>query len=410
MLSRTPTTLQALRVAMVASSLRLAGAEKQTVYVTRALQEAGTDVRFFHLGDGGHYATQLRRLRIPFHQIYRRHRPLYMLVQLARAFCRFRPQIVFAPQFGDLAQGGLAGRFCNALVLGGLRSDGFYELSSHGRWSRWVLRLADGLIANSERARQNLRSRVAKPPRISILPNVLDLREFDARSEMSPPISIPPDRVMAVAVGSLQPNKRFDRFIQALALARSEASALFGVIAGADCGCRAALRQEAAKLGLSPNHLVFLGECDHVPALLAQADILVLCSEYEGFPNVILEAMAASLPVIATRVGDNERVVLHDQTGYVVDEPIVEALAERMVELACSPAVRLRLGTAGRRRVVQEYDYESLAVRLLSVFSELSAQSRRHRLLKSLPPWFPVAQSNPPPDSLLCGEPAAGPG
>src|SRR5437870_209828 len=189
-----PNTFQPLRVALITSSLKLAGAEKQTVYMARALLAAGTDIRFFHLGESGPYETVLRRVGISFLQIYRRNRPMFILARLARALWRFQPHIVFAPQFGDLLQAGIAGRLCNALTLGGLRSDGFYELNTHGRWSRWMLRLAHGLVANSHRAARNLAARVANPPRIQILPNVLDVREFDARSKMPPPIATPPDR------------------------------------------------------------------------------------------------------------------------------------------------------------------------------------------------------------------------
>ncbi len=375
--------LQSLRVALVASSLKLAGAEKQTVYLTRALLEAGTDAQFFHLGETGYYEAVVRRMGIPFHHIFKPNRPLFIMAQLSKALRRFQPQIVFAPQFGDLLQGGIAGRGCHAMVLGGLRSDGFYELNAHGRWSWWMLRLAHGLVANSHRARQNLASRRADPSKIRILPNVLDPSEFDARSKMPAPISIPSDRLVAVAVGSLQPSKRFDRFLQALALARRRAPALFGLIAGPDRGSRPALEKEAHELGLVPNHVVFLGECDNVPALLARAGLLVVCSEYEGFPNVILEAMAASLPVITTRVGDAEQIVLQYQTGFVVEGDPVEALADRMVALALSPATRVRLGTEGRRRLLQEYSYESLPSRLLTVFHDFAVQNGRPDLLKS---------------------------
>ena len=389
------------RIALVASSLKLAGAEKQTVYIARALLEAGADARFFHLGESGHYETVLRRMGVSFMRVYKQNRPLFILTRLTRVLRRFRPQIVFAPQFGDLLQAGPAGRLCNALTLGGLRSDGFYELNAHGWRSRWMLRLAHGLISNSHRARQNLLCRIAKPPSMSILPNVLDLREFDARSRLSPSASIPSGRIVAVAVGSLQPSKRFDRFLNALALARRKAPALLGVIAGSDCGSRAALEQAAIQLGLVPNDVLFLGECANVPSLLAQAGFLVLCSEYEGFPNVILEAMAARLPVIATRVGDTERIVVQDQTGYVVDEADVTALADRMVELALSPATRVQLGAAGRARVAQEYDYQTLPSRLLSVFHDFAIHNRRIRLVESLKAWLPAREPNPLSESAL---------
>ena len=371
------------RVALIASSLRLAGAEKQTVYIARALLDAGTDTRFFYLGEGGYYETVLRQMGVSVAQIYRRNRPMFILAQLSRALRRFRPQVVFAPQFGDLLQAGIAGRLCGALTLGGLRSDGFYELAAHGRWGRWMLRLAHGLIANSHCVLHNLASRGGDPSRIKVLSNVVDLGEFDERSKMAPPFSASADRVVAVAIGRLQPSKRFDRFLKALALAREKAPALLGVIVGADGGCGSALAREAVELGLAPDHVVFLGECREVPAVLAQANFLVLCSEYEGFPNVILEAMAAGRPVVTARVGDAERIVKNDQTGYVVNGSDVEALSQRMATLALCPATRTRLGAQGRSKVARDYDYMSLPNRLLSVFQEFAVSNRRSELVSA---------------------------
>jgi len=174
-----------------------------------------------------------------------------------------------------------------------------------------MLRLAHGLVANSCRGRLTLVSQGIRPEKIELLPNVIDLQDFDARSALPSEISLPSGRIIASAVGSLHPCKRFDRFLEALALARRSEPALAGVIAGADCGAKAALQEKANALGLAPEHLTFVGECDRVPALLTRSALLVLSSDYEGFPNVILEAMAARLPVVTTPAGDASLVVQH---------------------------------------------------------------------------------------------------
>ncbi|HEY5910159.1 MAG TPA: glycosyltransferase family 4 protein, partial [Verrucomicrobiae bacterium] len=263
------------------------------------------------------------------------------------------------------------------------------------------------LVANSYRGSQNLISRGADPARIKVLPNVLDLAEFDARSRMPSRCALPPGRIIAAAVGSLLPCKRFDRFLKALALAQRKAPNLFGVIAGADCGAGSALLRTADELGLGPGEVSFAGECDNVPALLAQSAFLVLCSDYEGFPNVILEAMGARLPVVTTPVGDAESIVQHDLTGYVVDGDHVEAIADRMAELALSPAARKRLGMEGRRRVVLEYNYEALSTRLLAVCRDFAVQNRKHDLLKSLEGGGLVASPSGLAGARLASEPAA---
>src|SRR5437763_1131977 len=114
-----------MRMALIASSLRLAGAEKQFVYVARSLSDAGADARVFYLGGGDHYQEVLRRTAIPFEQIFHAGRPLLMLAQLIKELWRFKPDIVLASQFADLIFAVPAGRLCNSLVLGGVRSDGF---------------------------------------------------------------------------------------------------------------------------------------------------------------------------------------------------------------------------------------------------------------------------------------------
>src|SRR2546430_5511760 len=116
-----------LRVALVTSRLRLAGAEKQTVYTARALLHAGIAVRLFYLGDGGYYENVLRQMGVPLRQIYAPNRPWVILARLIGAFCLLRPDIVLVNQFGGLLHGATAGRLCNALTLGGVRSDGCQE-------------------------------------------------------------------------------------------------------------------------------------------------------------------------------------------------------------------------------------------------------------------------------------------
>src|SRR5688500_8325696 len=138
--------LHRVRVALVGSSLNLAGGEKQAVYNARALLKAGMDLQFFYLGAGGHYENVLRNMGVPVRQIYFSNRPWKMLLTLIAALHRWRPHIVLAAQFGDLRFAGIAGRCCNSLTLGCVQSDGWAELRTYGRMSQLMVRLAHGLI------------------------------------------------------------------------------------------------------------------------------------------------------------------------------------------------------------------------------------------------------------------------
>src|SRR5437016_12650 len=171
-----------MRIALIASSLRLAGAEKQFVYMARALQQAGIDVRVFYLGAGDHYQSVLVRMGVPLRQIFKAGQPLIMLARLVKEVFAFKPDIVLASQFGDLIFAIFAARLCGAFVLGGVRSDGFYELRTSGRRAWFLLNFTHGLIANSHRARENLVLKGMDRRKIAVVPNVIDLSDFDRKA------------------------------------------------------------------------------------------------------------------------------------------------------------------------------------------------------------------------------------
>lgn len=382
-----------MRVALIASSLRRAGAEKQLSYMARALSEAGIDLRVFYLGTGDYYQSVLTDAGIPVRQIFNPRQSFLMLIRLIKQLAALRPHIVLASQFGDLTFAGLAGRLCGALVLGGVRSDGFYEIRTSGRRSWLMLKLSHGLVANSHRAKDNLVSLGINGQKIAVMPNVIDLSDFD--QNMVKPFVNPAlaNRIPITAIGSLQNCKRFDRFLDGLALARQREPALFGIIAGEDLGEQAALQRKAKALDLLPGHIEFLGECQNVPSLLAHSRLLVSCSDYEGFPNVILEAMAARLPVLTTPTGDAARIVKDGATGFVIKPDDPQGMADCIVNLVRNPALANQMGEAGRKQVEQHYNLTSLVPRLMSIFSDFASKKGKSMMAQSQATWTPLASA-----------------
>ncbi|MEL7061605.1 MAG: glycosyltransferase family 4 protein, partial [Acidobacteriota bacterium] len=94
---------------------------------------------------------------------------------------------------------------------------------------------------------------------------------------------------------------------------------------------------------------------------------------YEGFPVAILEAMAAGLPVVTTRVSGNPEAVEHEKTGLLVDPLDVSGLAEALVRLLDDPAWARRLGNAGRRRIEAEFSIERIADDYLRLWQNLAS-------------------------------------
>jgi glycosyltransferase involved in cell wall biosynthesis len=371
-----------LRIALLAGTLGQGGAEKQLVFIARALRDAGAALRVYSLTRGEWYERVLDAQGLAPTWVGERASTPARLVRLTRAVRAFRPHVVQAGHFFTNLYVAGAAAAAGAASIGSIREDPRYGLAQNGRWGRPLLRAPSALIANSEAARGQAIALGALPSAIHVLPNVLDVREFDAAARAHAPDDDGrrgDGRPLAVAVGSLVPVKRFDRFLDALAHARRTVPALTGAIVG-DGPERAALEARAGALGLLPHGVRFLGRRADVPALLRAADVLVLTSDTEGFPNVVLEGMAAGLPVITTPAGDAPVAVRDGETGHVVafDDP--DALAARLAELAASPALRATLGGAGRARVEAVYAAEGLAGRLLDIYRHV-ADARRDRRL-----------------------------
>ena len=116
----------------------------------------------------------------------------------------------------------------------------------------------------------------------------------------------------------------------------------------------------------------FLGTRSDIPELLYQADMFVLSSDCEGLPLVLLEAMAAGVPVIATAVGGVPEVLGYGKYGILVPPGNAEALAKAIVELAKDEKKRAELSEQGRKIAVERFDirntvkeYEKLYISLL---------------------------------------------
>ena len=126
---------------------------------------------------------------------------------------------------------------------------------------------------------------------------------------------------------------------------------------GCDDGIGAALAAQAAALGLA-GHIAFLGVRDDVPALLAAADMALLCSHQEGFPNAVLEAQSAGLAMVVTDAGGTREAVVDAETAIVVPVGDTAALGTAIVRLATEPGLRARMGAAARARIEREFRLE----------------------------------------------------
>lgn len=126
----------------------------------------------------------------------------------------------------------------------------------------------------------------------------------------------------------------------------------------------------AKSLGIK-DQVAFLGDRRDVPDLLAQSQIFILSTHYEGLPISILEAMRSGLPVVATSVNGIPEEILHGQTGFLVARKDVSSLANALSTLIHSPNLRQQMGEAGRQKFLQEFTIERMIDEVKAVYEQV---------------------------------------
>jgi glycosyltransferase involved in cell wall biosynthesis len=174
-------------------------------------------------------------------------------------------------------------------------------------------------------------------------------------------------------LGRLSPEKNLAVFLRMAALLRPRrAGDGWRCVVVGEGPARPGLEDLAASLGLG-GRVIFAGEQDDVAAALAAMDLFVMTSDTEGMPNAVLEAMAAGLPVVATRVGGTPEVVVPGETGYLLPRRDAEGMAGRVAALLDDPGERRRLGEAGRERVTRDFSAETMVRATCALYEEVLA-------------------------------------
>jgi glycosyltransferase involved in cell wall biosynthesis len=178
-----------------------------------------------------------------------------------------------------------------------------------------------------------------------------------------------PNAPLIGSVARLAEQKGLEFLLRAAALLSARIPNL-GILIVGDGPCRQMLEEEAGLLGIA-DKTCFLGFQPDVRPYLPLLDVFVMPSRFESFGLTLVEAMAVSLPVVASRVGAIPEVVADGETGILVPVEDAEALAGAIHTYLTDPELRRQSGTAGRRRAEQLFSVEAMAKHSLSLYQEL---------------------------------------
>lgn len=365
-----------VHVMHVLLSLCTGGLEKQVVNVINRTDRE----RFRHsvccLDSVGPLAEMLEEPRPEVHLLARTPGlSLSLPFRLARMFASEKVDVVHTRGLGTYMYSALAARMARAALVYGEHGD--LPMIREKRRRRAAMRtlawLTDGLYAVSEAGRLGLAELSHRAPeRIDVIPNGVETDLFRPGDPAAARdrIGIDPDAFVIGFVGRVAPVKNLGALFAALPEVSDAVGDVDVVIVG-DGPDMENVRQLAAASG-TPKRVHLLGERRDVPDILPAMSVIVLSSFNEGHSNVILEAMSAGCPVVASEVGGNPEIVRDGETGFLFPADRPAELAERLVRLARSPDLRRRLGENARSVVLTEFSMHLMIEQYEALYSRLA--------------------------------------
>jgi glycosyltransferase involved in cell wall biosynthesis len=362
-----------MRLLFVCSHLRVGGAQRQWSILVPELARRGFEPFVLALEAEGEFFHELRGAGVRAEcASMRRRSDLAGLRRVLRS-AAFRPHVVLSQGVGGQVAGELlSGRARAAHVAVDHRGPGF-RFSRHREAAlRVVAPRVDRVVAVTERQIPQLLARRYRRERIRVIPNGVDgerLRATAPREHLRARLGVASGDFVALLLSVLRPEKRADRFVAAVVRAHAADPRVHGLVAGTGPELERVQRLAEASGGA----VRALGHRDDVPDLLAAADAVCLTSDAEAAPMSALEAMAVARPVVSTRVGGVDELVVDGETGILVPQGDVKGLAGALVALAREPARARALGRGGRERQQAKFRADSMADAYAETLRELRA-------------------------------------
>jgi L-malate glycosyltransferase len=373
------------RVFFLVDSLEIGGTETQAVELALRLDPADYAVTLGCLRMRGPLLAKLERTNVSVMEWQVRggvNSPngMYQILRLARFLRHNRFDVAHMHDLWSNLLGIPAARLARVPVVISSRRD-LAHLAWYTPRRRKILRhlqsLSSAVLVNSGQVREQLvREDGFQPESIRIIHNGIDLDRFKSirsdRNRLFPGLQ---DCKLVVNVANMHSDIKGQPLLinAAREVCANFPQARFVLIG--DGTRRTAFESMAAELGLKQNFL-FLGQRHDVADLLACCDIAVLASQAEGFPNALLEYMAAGLSAIATDVGGSSEVVEHGVSGLLTAPDDPSALAKSILSLLQNPAAALELARAGRERVRRDFSFDRLISDVDAMYTELLSTRR----------------------------------
>ncbi len=367
-----------MKIFILSTSMGMGGADQQILMLAQAMSARGHDVRIVALAPLGQMGYEAQRAGIATEslEMQRNIGMVSGVVRLIRMIRAWRPDVLHS----HMVHANLLARALRPITPVPALVSTIHSINDGGRLRMAVYRLTSGLVDRvtiiSQLAAQRYVAIGAVPAaQLEVVPNTVDTTRFrplpHVRGGVRQELQLG-DEFVWLAVGRFEEVKDYPTLIAAFAqLVRKRPTSRLLLVG------KGSLQQEVEELVRMEDlqeRVTFLGVRRDVPELMSAADGYVLSSVREGMPVVLLEASAAGLPVVATRVGGVAEVVDDQTSGLLVPPGDVAQLAGAMERIeALAPESRVAMGACGRALIERRYGTDHVMEMWERIYSEVSA-------------------------------------
>jgi len=381
-------------VYLIGSLEVIGGAERQLVETAARLDRTKFDARIYAISEDGRLRDAAEKTGIVVRAYQTNCRGVFGYLKKFWALCLYlrqeRPDIVHCFMFTPSLYGGFASRLMGRrtpLLITSRRSLGLFKDGNvlYQFLENVVNLFTDRVIVNSRAVLRDVLQRESiAAEKIEVIYNGIDTQHYRPSTDQDAQIfeikarfGIPATAPVIGMIANLYRYKGHQEFVLALAEVMQRFPDARAICVGEDREGLLPTLQELCHTHGIGQHVVFAGFSFEIPVMLSMMDIVVLASHEEGFSNVILEAMAAGKPVVATSVGGNPEAVLDGETGRLVPAKNSRALAAAMQELLQSHEQRLACGRNGRQRVEEYFSMEQMISQTEQLYESLLVKCKK---------------------------------
>ena len=361
------------KVAVIAGQLVVGGAERQLYLWLAHIDREKFDpvVLTLHPDHDDYWEKPIEELDIPLLRVPQKANRMQRLSEIVKLLRPYRPDLIHGWHFFASAYAGLAGRVLGVPCVGGIRSS--YSANQRNLETFLVHRFCDTVIANSDSAAEEYRLSLGKriQPVFSVPNAILDsfASRVSVRSDLTRRYGLPGDALWICSIGRMDPLKRFDLLLE-IARRLKTSHENFHVVLIGDGPEKTRLEGLSKTFGVT-DRVAFLGEVPNAAEWMKGMDVFCFTSTSEGLPNVIMEAAAAGLPVVAWKLPFIEELLPDKDMSLLSKAGDLDSMLSNLTELISSQTLRENIGRAAQKYVLENFGIERFIQKMSSVYESV---------------------------------------